>query len=71
MQILVDPADTWTKVLPMWSTREIATYAVEGGDSELLVNGLAHAGIAAVLWWGAAWALGAARVRTRAVPVPA
>lgn len=71
VQILVDPADGWTRVLPMWSTRELATYAVEPVDTAYLTRGLVHGLVAMVALAGASLAVSAARLRTRPVPEPA
>lgn len=40
---LVDPANPQARALPWWSTREIATYAVDLADVGYLQRGLAHA----------------------------
>ncbi|MGL5865644.1 MAG: hypothetical protein ACRCYX_07190 [Dermatophilaceae bacterium] len=41
-QMLADPAGSVAKVLPFWSTRELATYAIDGTGPEYLYGGLAH-----------------------------
>lgn len=40
---LVDPATPEARALPWWSTREVATYAVDMADVGYLQRGLAHA----------------------------
>ncbi|MGL4742920.1 MAG: hypothetical protein ACRCXL_00830 [Dermatophilaceae bacterium] len=41
-QMLADPAGSIAKVLPFWSTRELATYAIDGTGQEYLYGGLTH-----------------------------
>lgn len=48
VQVLVDPEQTWTRVLPLWSARELAGYAVEPVGQDYLARGLLHALVA----WG-------------------
>lgn len=45
LQAIVNPFDTYSRVLPFWSSRELGTYAVDGPDSGSLSEGLAHAAI--------------------------
>jgi len=33
VQVLVDPAESWTRVLPLWSARELATYILDSADA--------------------------------------
>lgn len=40
---LIDPAKPAARALPWWSTREVATYAVDMADAGYLQRGLAHA----------------------------
>ena len=40
---LVDPAKPEARALPWWSTREVATYAVDMADAGYLQRGLVHA----------------------------
>lgn len=50
MQMLIDPAKSSARFLPLWSARELLTYAVDHVDSGYLDRGLAHGlGVAAVL----------------------
>lgn len=56
LQFIVDPAATVARLLPFWSTREFATYAVDGPQFAGLAAGLVHATvIAGVLAAGTAW----------------
>lgn len=70
VQLLVDPAEDWTRILPLWSTRELATYVIEDTGVDPLINGLAHGLVTAVILWLAAWVLARLRLSTRRVPEP-
>ena len=73
LQLLVDPAAGWTRVLPLWSTRELSSYVVENlrtGTGDHLRQGLTH-GAGFILGLTAlTWLLGAWRLRVRRVPEP-
>ena len=74
VQVLVDPSEGWTRVLPLWSTRELASVVVEnlGPDtSAYLHRGLAHGAAMAALLTAASWAVGVLRLRTTRLPTPA
>ncbi len=43
LQAVLNPFGTVAKFLPFWSSREIATYAVDGPSEGSLSNGVAHA----------------------------
>jgi hypothetical protein len=43
LQSVANPFDTWTRVLPFWSTRELSTWAVDGPGVGSLAEGLLHA----------------------------
>jgi hypothetical protein len=43
LQFMADPPSTLAHVLPFWSTREIATYAIDGPHAAALGAGLLHA----------------------------
>ena len=45
LQAVVNPFDTYARALPFWSSRELATHAVDGPDVGSLAAGLTHAGI--------------------------
>lgn len=69
VQLLVDPADSWTRVLPLWSTRELASYVVEeAAGSEYLVKGVVHAVAYALALSAVGAVAGWWRLRTRPVP---
>ena len=73
VQVLVDPSEGWTRVLPLWSTRELASVVVEnlGPDTaDYLRRGLAHGAAMAVLLTAASWAVGVLRLRTVRLPAP-
>jgi len=73
VQVLVDPSEGWTRVLPLWSTRELASVVVEslGPDTgAYLHRGLAHGAGTALLLTAASWAVGALRLRTVSPPAP-
>ncbi|OMG28293.1 hypothetical protein BKH36_04210 [Actinomyces naeslundii] len=73
VQVLVDPSEGWTRVLPLWSTRELASVVVEslGQDTgAYLHRGLAHGAAMAVLLTAASWAVGVLRLRTVRLPAP-
>ncbi|GHJ49868.1 hypothetical protein Cs7R123_72100 [Catellatospora sp. TT07R-123] len=42
LQMMMDPADAASRVLPFWFSREIGTYAVDHTDSGYLHRGLVH-----------------------------
>ena len=73
LQLLVDPAEDWTRALPLWSTRELSSYVVENlrtGTGDHLRQGLTH-GAGFILGLTAlTWLLGAWRLRVRRVPEP-
>ena len=74
VQVLVDPSEGWTRVLPLWATRELASVVVEnlGSDAaDYLHRGLAHGAAMAVLLTAASWAVGVLRLRTTRLPTPA
>lgn len=45
LQVMVDPAGTLAHLLPFWSTREIATAAIEGSGTGSITDGLVHTAI--------------------------
>lgn len=70
VQVLVDPADEWTRVLPMWSTRELSSYAVEGVGADYLTRGLLHGAVTVAVLAAVSLLVGRQRLRTRPVPAP-
>lgn len=42
LQSVANPFDRYTELLPFWSSRELATYAVDGPGQGSLSHGLAH-----------------------------
>jgi len=73
VQVLVDPSEGWTRVLPLWSTRELASVVVEnlGSDTaDYLRRGLAHGAAMSVLLTATNWAVGVLRLRAVSIPAP-
>jgi len=62
-QFLVDPATTTGALMPFWSSREIATYAVDPVDVGYLRRGLAHALVTALMLGAGVVALATVRLR--------
>ncbi|MEV6925767.1 hypothetical protein AB0M46_14875 [Dactylosporangium sp. NPDC051485] len=65
LQFLMDPAKSSAKLLPLWSNREIGTYAIDLTDAGYLQRGLAHGAACALLLVGLTAALTAVRLRRR------
>lgn len=73
LQLLVDPSAEWTRALPLWSTRELASYVVEnlGGEaSDYMRRGLLHGLCFTVGLTGAGWLGGLRRLRPIRLPEP-
>ena len=73
LQLLVDPTADWTRVLPLWSTRELSSYIVEelgAGAGDYLWRGLTHGAGFAVGLTTLTWLLGAWRLRVVRPPEP-
>ena len=79
VQVLVDPAESWTRVLPLWSARELATYILDSADavaasssrtSSSLNAGLAHGTAYGLALGTISWLLGVLRLRTIRLPEP-
>lgn len=62
-QMLADPAGSIAPWLPFWSTRELATYAIDGTATPDLVRGLLHATATLAVTVTGAMALSAGRLR--------
>lgn len=65
-----DPAGALAKLLPLWSTREIGTYAIDPVDAGYLERGLAHFAVTFALLTTLAVAAGLARLHLVRLPVP-
>ncbi|OZV76458.1 hypothetical protein CA850_26790 [Micromonospora echinospora] len=65
VQMMIDPADAMTRLLPFWSSREIGTYAVDHTGSEYLTRGLAHGVLFGVLATALVAVLATIRLRRR------
>ena len=70
VQLLVDPADAPTKAMPLWSTRELSSYAIEAGGGDALVTGMLHFFVTAAACFTVAWAASLLRVRPIDLPAP-
>lgn len=70
MQMLADPEGTVAKVLPLWSTRELASYAVDPTGTDYLVRGLLHFALVLVLCAAGAWIASTLRLRPQRLPTP-
>lgn len=73
LQLLVDPTADWTRVLPLWSTRELSSYIVEelgSGAGDHLWRGMTHGAGFAVGLTALTWLLGAWRLRVVRPPEP-
>ncbi len=42
VQLLVEPAAGWTRILPLWSTRELASYIIGPAGEDHLIRGTLH-----------------------------
>lgn len=65
LQFLVDPAQSYARLLPFWSNRELATYAVDLADDGYLRRGVLHAVCYAVVLTGSTAAMTVIRLRQR------
>lgn len=70
MQMLADPAGTVAKVLPLWSAREIGTYAVDASGADFLRRGLLHFAVTLTVCGVGAWAASVVRLRPHNLPAP-
>ncbi|MGC4943543.1 hypothetical protein [Kribbella sp. DT2] len=71
LQMLADPAGTAAKLLPLWSSREFATYAVEPAAGASLSDGLLHFAAVTILAVAVTWIVGRFRLRPLRLPTPA
>jgi hypothetical protein len=69
-QMLADPAGSIAPWLPFWSTRELATYAIDGTGQDYLARGLLHAALVFAVTLIAATAITAVRLRIARMPEP-
>ena len=67
LQLLMDPADSAAKALPLWSTRELASYAINDQAGDTLRNGLMHFTATLILCLVAAGL--ASALRLRSIPI--
>jgi hypothetical protein len=65
LQMMMDPADNTTRLLPFWFSREIGTYAVDHTDAGYLTRGLAHGLAVAVALTALVATVSAIRLRRR------
>ncbi|MER7005563.1 ABC transporter permease [Dactylosporangium sp. NPDC000555] len=65
LQFLMDPAKQSARLLPLWSNRELGTYAIDVTDAGYLQRGLAHGAGCALLLVGLTATLTSMRLRRR------
>jgi hypothetical protein len=65
LQMILDPADPFTRVLPFWSVREVLTWTVDPVGDAYLVRGLVHALVTVVVLWTVTAAVRAHALRHR------
>ncbi|MEU8179744.1 ABC transporter permease [Micromonospora sp. NPDC049044] len=65
VQMLIDPAGSGAKLTPFWSTREIATWAVDHTDQGYLSRGVLHGLVVTALLAGCVAAVASVRMRRR------
>jgi hypothetical protein len=65
LQMILDPADPVTRVLPFWSVREVLTWTVDGTGDDFLRRGLVHAGATVAVLGGLTVALRTVALRRR------
>ncbi len=70
LQMLADPNGTAAKLLPLWSTREFTTYAVDPSGGADLTQGMVHFIAAAAIAVIITWTVGTLRLRPRRLPIP-
>lgn len=70
LQMLADPNGTAARLLPLWSTREFTTYAVDPSGSADLFQGMLHFLAAATIAITVTWTTGVLRLRPRQLPTP-
>ncbi|MFI5908807.1 ABC transporter permease [Dactylosporangium sp. NPDC051541] len=65
LQFLMNPEKSSARLLPLWSNRELGTYAVDLTDAGYLQRGLVHGAVCTVLLVGITAALTTIRLRRR------
>ncbi|WP_454042627.1 hypothetical protein [Cellulosimicrobium sp. Marseille-Q8652] len=71
LQLLVDPAGSLARLLPLWSTRELSGYAIDGSTgTDTLAAGLVHFALAATLCVLVAWVVSIVRLRPAEIRPP-
>jgi len=70
VQMLADPGDLVATLLPFWSVREAAGYAVDDAGPDHLWRALAHAALTWLLCLGGTLALFGRRLRVVRCPEP-
>ncbi|RKN48310.1 hypothetical protein [Micromonospora endolithica] len=65
VQMLIDPAGSGAKLTPFWSSREIATWAVDHTDDGYLARGVLHGIVVTALLVAAVAAVSSVRLRRR------
>jgi len=70
VQMIANPEGTLARFMPFWSSREIASYAIDGTGSGDAWRALLHAGVTLLLATLAALALSARRLSVARYPEP-
>lgn len=70
IQLLIDPDDAVAKLLPLWSTRELSSYALEESAADVLSGGMLHFAVTATLCVLAAWISSLARLNPTRINAP-
>jgi len=65
LQMMTDPTNMTTRLLPFWFSREIGTYAVNHTDNGYLERGLAHGAIATLVLMALLVSASSIRLRRR------
>jgi hypothetical protein len=71
MQLLADPEGPIAPLLPLWSTRELGTYAIDPVGLEYLHGGLVHFGVTTAVCVMGGWVATVIRLRPRRLATPA
>lgn len=63
LQAVVNPFDSYTRLLPFWSSRELGTWAIDGASAGSLSSGIVHALAVLAVCSAATFAVGTTRLR--------
>ncbi|HEX5595620.1 MAG TPA: ABC transporter permease [Micromonosporaceae bacterium] len=65
LQMMMDPSDAASRILPFWFSREIGTYAIDHTDSGYLARGLLHGAVVTLTLIALVSAVSVLRLRQR------